>query len=197
MKNTVQITVLLTFIVFSTVLNVIAQEVPSTPAPAVTTPASSPEKLSDIRTLIMLTGGEQLGKQMINDIIDAFKENYPDVPAEFWDEFLNGNDVQTLIDSNIKVYDKHLSQDEIKEIIKFYESAAGKKLIEVLPAISQESYNSGEEWGYGIGKKVRDRLMEKGYIKEAPAAEAVPTPNTTPAPAPAAAQEPAPTAATP
>ena len=168
MKNLAQKTAFLIFISLGVVSGLYAQEsaAPAAAPVAAAAPASSEEKLADIRKLIVLTGGEELGKQMIVDIVDAFKENYPNVPQEFWDEFLNGNDAQKLIESNIAVYDKYLSGDEIKDIIKFYETPSGKKLIEVLPAISQESYASGEEWGYALGKKVRDRLIEKGYITE-------------------------------
>ena len=166
MNKIAQTIVVLITISLSIVSSLHAQDNAVAAAPAAEVPASTQEKLNDIRKLIVLTGGEELGKQMIIDIVGAFKENYPNVPKEFWDEFLNGNDAEKLIESNISVYDKHLSADEVKEIIKFYESPTGKKLIEVLPAISQESYASGEQWGYDLGKKVRDRLLEKGFMKE-------------------------------
>jgi len=177
MKKIFKRVFLLSVIFFSVICNLKAEEaaVATEPAsPAVTAPtpdsASSPapsqEKLADIRKLIVLTGGEELGKQMIVDIIESFKERFADVPSEFWNEFLEGNDAQLLIDSNIAIYDKYLSQSEIQDIIKFYEAPSGQKLIEVLPRISQDSYTSGEQWGYDLGKKIRDRLIEKGYINE-------------------------------
>lgn len=137
----------------------------ATPAAA---PVSTgdPAKLADIRKLIAITGGENLGKQMMEQMIDNFKQANTDIPAEFWTEFLNESDMNSLTEATIPVYDKYLSQDEVKEIIKFYETPTGKKLISVLPQIMQETYAAGIEWGNNVGQKVVDKLKAKGYLDE-------------------------------
>lgn len=38
----------------------------------------------------------------------------------------------------VKIYDKHFTQDEIKELIKFYESSIGKKMIEKTPDLTKD-----------------------------------------------------------
>jgi len=145
-------------------------------------PASDPAKIADIRKLISLTGGDKVGEQMIDQMIKSFSAYNPNIPAEFWTEFKKDVDTNKITEMNIPVYDKYLTADEIKETIKFYESAVGKKLIEVLPKVLEETYTAGEQWGYEVGTKLQNKLIEKGYLKTEPQA----APDAA-APAPAAA----------
>ena len=128
-------------------------------------PSGDPAKIADIRKLISLTGGDKVGEQMIDQMIKSFSAYNPNIPAEFWDEFKKNIDTNKINEMNIPVYDKYLSADEIKETIKFYESPVGRKLIEALPKILEETYTSGEQWGYEVGTKLQSMLMEKGYLK--------------------------------
>lgn len=146
------------------------------PAAAAPQPSGDPAKIADIRKLIALTGGDKVGEQMIEQMIKSFSSYNPKIPAEFWDEFKKNIDVNKITEMNVPVYDKYLSADEIKETIKFYESPVGKKLIDVLPKILEETYTAGEQWGYEVGTKLQNMLLEKGYLKNentaAPAAAA-------------------------
>jgi uncharacterized protein len=139
-------------------------------------PAGDPAKLADIRKLISLTGGDKVGEQMIDQMIKSFSAYNPNIPAEFWADFKKDVDTNKITEMNIPVYDKYLSHDEIKETIKFYESPVGKKLIDVLPKVLEETYTAGEQWGYEVGTKLQNKLIEKGYLKTegaaAPAAAA-------------------------
>ena len=146
-------------------------------------------KLSDIRKLMNLTGGGDVGKQVVEQMLETFKQSNPDIPATFWDEFMKEIDANQLIELNVPIYDKHLTHEDIKGIIAFYESPVGKKFIEVLPKIVEESYAAGQQWGYGIGTKLRSKLEEKGYLKkegtmEAPAAQSSAPVAPAPTPAP-------------
>ena len=135
-------------------------------APAAAPAASGdPAKIADIRKLISLTGGDKVGEQMIDQMIKSFSAYNPNIPAEFWADFKKDVDTNKITEMNIPVYDKYLSADEIKETIKFYQSAVGKKLIEVLPKILEETYTAGEQWGYEVGTKLQNKLIEKGYLK--------------------------------
>ncbi|MBN1899299.1 MAG: DUF2059 domain-containing protein [Spirochaetes bacterium] len=120
-------------------------------------------KQSDIKELLILTGSDKIGIQMLNQIIDNFRVSMPDVPAEYWDSFLEKVNKEALIELIIPVYDKHLTHEDIKELIKFYKSPLGKKLISVMPIITQESYSAGYEWGKKLAEQVMEELKEKGY----------------------------------
>ncbi len=124
---------------------------------------SNAEKQNEIKKLLVISGSNGLGKQMMQQMIDSFKGMMPQVPENFWQEFMHEADMNELMDRMVPVYDKYLSYDDIKELVKFYESPAGKKYVKVLPQISRESMTIGREWGEEVGKKVLKKLQEKGY----------------------------------
>ena len=153
-------------------------------APAAGGPAEDKvAKMQDIRKLMNLTGGGDIGKQVIEQMLETFKQSNPDIPASFWDEFMKEVDPNQLIELNVPIYDKHLSHEDIKGIIAFYESPVGKKFIQALPQIVQESYAAGQQWGYSVGTKLREKLEEKGYLKKEEAAGQAAAPATATAPA--------------
>lgn len=123
-------------------------------------------KEKDIRRLLALTNQAQLGSQVIHQVLDAFKGSMPNVPANFWPELASELKPEELVDKVVPIYDKQLSAAEVKDIIKFYESPTGKKLIKVTPAITAESMQLGQAWGREIGEKVMKKLQQKGLDKK-------------------------------
>lgn len=69
-----------------------------------------------------------------------------------------------LINMILPVYQKHLTEADLKGIIAFYETPVGKKYAEKTLLITQESMLAGQEWGKKIGEKVTDKLRDKGYL---------------------------------
>ena len=65
----------------------------------------------------------------------------------------------------IPVYDAHFSAADIGELIKFYESPIGRKLVKEQPLMVSESMKAGQKWGFELGMKVAQELKEQGYIK--------------------------------
>jgi hypothetical protein len=119
--------------------------------------ADSPKE-KDIRHLLQLTGAAQMGAQVMRQLLDTFKTTMPNVPASFWPELQNELNADELVEKVIPVYDKQLSQAEIRDLLKFYESPTGKKLIKVTPAITQESMEIGKIWGREMSEKVMRKL---------------------------------------
>jgi hypothetical protein len=122
---------------------------------------ADPAKEKDIRRLMQLTNQAQLGAQVVKQVLETFKNTMPNVPANFWSEFSNEVKADELVEKIIPVYDKNLSSQEIKDIIKFYESPTGKRLISVMPVITQESMVIGQQWGREIGERVVKKLQQK------------------------------------
>ncbi len=149
-------------------------------APAAPAAAVSDEKAKDIRRLIELTGGANIGEDMLKQMSEGFKQTNPNVPQAFWDDIKKNTDFDGLTKAVIPAYDKNLSGDEIKEMIKFYESPTGKKMIQVMPQIMQESYPIVMQWSNDLAEKVQKKLEEKGYLKP-PAPPAAPATPATPA----------------
>ena len=128
-----------------------------------TTKTIDPIKKEDIRKMLVATGAGQMGVQVINQMIGMQRRQNPNVPKEFWDDFLSEIDANELIELTIPAYDKHLSHDEVKELTRFYESPVGKKLVQVQPQIMQDSMSAGQQWGAKLAQKIVERLKAEGY----------------------------------
>lgn len=118
-------------------------------------------KIKDIRRLMDITGSGNIGMQVMSNMIESYKKMLPNVPPSFWDGFVKEVDIDSLVEMIIPIYDKYLTHEEIKEIIKFYESPVGKKLIKVLPMITNESMEVGSKWGRDISNKLIEKLQKE------------------------------------
>jgi len=128
--------------------------------------SQSVSKINDIKRLLEITGSGKLGVQVGQTMISSFKQTYPNVPEEFWNNFLKELNSDVLINMIIPIYDKYYSESEIRELTEFYQSALGKKVIATMPQIMQESMQAGQSWGRAIGEKVYTNLKEKGFVKK-------------------------------
>jgi hypothetical protein len=116
-------------------------------------------KQKDIRHLLQITGSGQLGAQVMMQMIGNMKQTFTKVPESFWTDFMKEVHTDELVDLIVPVYDRNLSEDDVKQLIKFYESPTGKKFVSVLPKITQESMAVGEKWGRGLAQKVMAKIQ--------------------------------------
>jgi hypothetical protein len=119
------------------------------------------QKQKDIRKLLKITGSGELGTQVMGQMIGNMKKAMPQVPEKFWTDFMKEVHTDELIDLIVPVYDRNLSQGDVTELIKFYESPTGKKFVSVLPKITQESMGVGEKWGRELAMKVMTKLQQQ------------------------------------
>jgi hypothetical protein len=118
-------------------------------------------KQQDIRKLMELTGAAKVGQQIAAQMIPMFKQSNPQVPQKFWDDVMKEFDTKSMIDLIVPIYDKHLTHDDVKGLIAFYQSPLGRKMTSVMPQIAQESMQVGQQWGMQIAQRVQKRLEEQ------------------------------------
>ncbi len=121
-------------------------------------------KEEDIIRLMEMTGSADMGMQIMQNMIVQFRQALPEVPPEYWDQFLEKVSAEDMINIVVPIYDRHLTHDEIKDIIAFYESPTGKTLIQKLPLITGESMTAGQEWGQQLGMEIQNQLVEDGLL---------------------------------
>jgi len=123
--------------------------------------AGNAAKQQDIRKLMELTGAAKVGQQIAAQMIPMFKQSNPQVPQKFWDDVMKEFDAKSMIDLIVPIYDKHLTHDDVKGLIAFYQSPLGRKMTSVMPQIAQESMQVGQQWGMQIAQRVQKRLEEQ------------------------------------
>jgi len=125
--------------------------------------AETQAERADIRRLMEITGVGKLGVQAMNQLIGMFRESHTTVPDKFWEDFMAEVDPNELVEMCIPSYERHFTHEEIKQLIAFYETPLGKRLIEAQPLIMRECMVAGQQWGQRIGEKVAKKLKEDGY----------------------------------
>ena len=123
-------------------------------------------KISSIKTLLEVSGSGKLGEQVVQNMFASFKQSFPNVPEEFWNNVMKDVHPEVLITSMIPIYDKYYTTEEINKMIEFYQTPLGKKLIATMPQIMQASVQEGQSWGKEVGEKVYNSLKEKGYVND-------------------------------
>ena len=65
-------------------------------------------------------------------------------------------------DSGCRVSDRHFSSAELRQLISFYQSPIGQKIITELPAVTQESMEAGPAVGDEARRVDRVAAQERG-----------------------------------
>ena len=127
------------------------------PEHAVVDQNSEALKHDAIRRLMGLTGADQLGQQALDSMFPQVRTVMSATIVEpkrrqaFIDEFMGKIRSKLtgtgIVDAIIPIYSRHLSQQDIQDLIQFYQSPAGRHFIAALPQISQESQAVGAEMG--------------------------------------------------
>ncbi|MEI6310927.1 MAG: DUF2059 domain-containing protein [Bacteroidota bacterium] len=99
-------------------------------------------------------------------ILDMFKgkETYSEIPDKFWVDFqaeIEKTSETRLIDMFVEIYYKYFTEEDLKEIIAFYKTPIGKKLLQNNPAIIKDAMNIGKKWGEEIAEQVIEKINKE------------------------------------
>ena len=120
-------------------------------------PAPSVEKTENIRKLIRLTGGTKI----IDQMFDAMSAQFTDSrQKQVFQEFRKEFDFSQIFEILVPAYDKHLSADDVKTVLTFYESPAGQRMLEAQPKIMGDSLPRIMQWSQEISARVAQKMKE-------------------------------------
>jgi uncharacterized protein len=127
-------------------------------------PQADSTKVALIHELLATTHAVDLAIATIESSIPAQRTANPQIPAEFWDRFLKEvrNRRGELEDMVGLVYAHHFSSAELRDLISFYKSPIGQKMVSEMPAVMQESMQAGRQWGGRLGASVATQLKSEG-----------------------------------
>lgn len=128
-----------------------------------------PAKVANIRILQELRGDKRNAVQvmdtMLNSIRPLMSRSLP--PGEYRDKLIDlfmqrirtMDLAQQILDAAIPIYDKYLSDDDIKGLIQFYQTPVGKKLTSVTPMMTAELQSVGEKRGQDAGRQAMLQVL--------------------------------------
>lgn len=123
------------------------------------------EKEAKIIELLELTGSANLGAQYAKSLLGNFRNTYDQVDEGYWDEIEKEINAEELIKLIIPIYDKYYTIEDLDQIIAFYKSPVGVKMIASMPQIMQESMEAGQIWGEELAKRIVEKLEDKNSYK--------------------------------
>lgn len=114
----------------------------------------------------MIEAGNSMAlyESTVDQLMNYFRQSTTGIPEEFWTglhEEIGGISMELLVDMLTPIYAKYLTQEDLEQIIAFYESPAGKKMVSVLPALTTEAMEVGQAWGEAIGEKLMERIQAR------------------------------------
>ncbi len=121
-------------------------------------------KREAILKLLKVTRAGEMSVQVMQEGILAQKQAMPQVPEIFWTEFAKAMTADGFEALAVPIYDKHFALEELKAILAFYETPAGRAMLAKLPLVLQESMEAGKVLGGRIGEETARRLKAEGKI---------------------------------
>ncbi len=128
------------------------------------TDAAEAAKEADTRKLMALNGTDKIAESFGKQMVDRMKTALPRVPQSFWDDFMKKVKPEEIDKGVAAVYDKYLTEDDIKALLDFYATPAGKKSLAVMPKIQTDIYQVVQQWSRQLGQEAKADLEKEGYL---------------------------------
>ena len=139
--------------------------------------AMDAEKRANIEALLkdtgMLANMNRIIDLLTPQIIGGLKKTNGEIPAGVWDEFTGicteemKRSLPELEEPVIAIYDANVSAEEGNQLVAFYQSPVGRKIVVQLPQLMQQSVTMGQSWGQQAGVRAVERIRalakQKGY----------------------------------
>ncbi len=133
-------------------------------------PAPSAETLAAARELISVMRATDQFKALLPTIMQGLKpavvQGRPDVEKQFdaiMPIILEGarQRVNELGDTLADIYARNFSADELHDLIAFYQTPTGQKLLQQQPAVARESMAAGRQWGQQLVAALRQQINDE------------------------------------
>ncbi len=136
----------------------------------------SPGALAAAKELVALKGGAAMFDPLIPGVIESAKAQFlptnpnlsgplTEVANQLHKEYASKR--AEILDLVAKIYAQHFTEAELKDIVAFYKTPAGKKMLTQEPAAIKESLDAAQKWANEFSDTVLQRfraeMQKKGY----------------------------------
>jgi hypothetical protein len=136
----------------------------------------SPAAMATAKELISITGATTLFSPLIAGVVEQAKALYlqqnPALSKDLNEIVIQmRSDLQPrfseLTDEVARLYATNFTEQELKDILAFYKTTAGKKLLAEQPKIVDSSMKFAQDWANSLSNqviaKMRDELKKRGH----------------------------------
>lgn len=136
----------------------------------------SPAAMASARELISITGATTLFSPLIAGVVEqakvlflqqnpALSKDLNDIAAKLRTELQP--QFSELTDEVARLYATNFTEQELKDVLAFYKTAAGKKLLTEQPRLIDASMKFGQDWANKLSDqviaKMREELKKRGH----------------------------------
>jgi len=140
--------------------------------------AANPSQASILiaKQLVELKGVTAMYAPLVRGVVEKVKNQF--MQTNFmWGKDLNeiaanlerdyAQRVDELVDATARTYAEHFSEVELKEMLVFYQSPVGRKMVAQEPKILDDSMNYAGQWGDTLSEevivKMRAEMKKRGH----------------------------------
>jgi uncharacterized protein len=124
-------------------------------------------KREDTAKLISAMGTEETLKRLLPQMLDQMRQALPNVPENYWRSFQTNFNFGELEGIYIPIYEKYFTDDEIKEMTRYYESPLGKKFVSTMPKATEEAMAEVSVWSKELADRIRKQVESQQTAKAA------------------------------
>lgn len=133
--------------------------------------AADTAKRADIQKLMALTGSEKLMDQMMAQMTQSMaamrpknstpgqNEEFADYSQEFQKQFSARR--QAFLDISAEGFNRHFTHEDIKQLIAFYNTPLGQKMLAVMPQMMMETTQAAMQLGQEIAQGVATEMQKR------------------------------------
>ena len=122
--------------------------------------AQSAEFKASVRKLMAVSGSDATLKMIPEQILSMIEQQAPALPESVKVEIQAMFSEEALLSLMVPIYAKYYTQQDMDDLIAFYDTPLGKKLSTVQPQITLESMSVAQQWAAEIGQKVASKIMQ-------------------------------------
>ncbi len=143
--------------------------------------ASQPATPQQVHDLMKVAGVAQLMQSTMNQMSSQFTtmmhSDFPCVPSDYWSHFMGPDAQQEILDRMVPIYQKHFTQGDVTQMLTFYRTPLGQKVIHEMPAVMHDAMKVGQQWGRSHAVKMMRELRADGVLDAQGKCEATPPPH--------------------
>ncbi len=124
-------------------------------------PPEHPVTAAQVHEILELTGTDTLRRQMLDGMLPYLKQMMPYMPADVVADFQRSLGTADFEGAMVRSFQRHLSTEDAAQIIAFYRSPAGKRMIAVMPKVLDEGQQAGSEVGQQVMLQVIQRHKDE------------------------------------
>lgn len=128
----------------------------------------SQTKHDKVKELISLSGTFTLSKTVEDELISRYKTKYNHVPENAWVSIAQKIDIGVLVNEVIDIYGNNFTEKEIDQLLIFYKSEVGRKIIRNGVSIGTQIQDLTSNWAMKVTQTINDDLQNMGYLQSPP-----------------------------